>query len=264
LRQLGKRLQALFGGSVHEDELTHITGVVYVPNSDPGPMMEARIGAVIDRKTDEPPWIVVDLLPSNVLAANWPGRLWQVQVLRKAPQQPMSYANYVRATAVRVTGSLSIASMFDENGPAIVDVLNEVSSLTHEQADLLSGIDDSEAARIHNQIWDQWLSANFPSSPHVGEDHAGTISHGSRGAGSPVGRATSILSSELHRRARELDGDLAFVFEGEEQYFSEKWRRVAANLQHMLFAVGVEHPKLDALGRDMLARAYRSVLPDPK
>lgn len=227
-------------------------------------MVGARIGAVIDRKTDEPPWIVVDLLPSNVLAANWPGNLWQVQILRKAPQQPMSYANYMRATAVRVTASLSITSMFDENGPAIVEVLNGVSSLTSEQANLLGGIDDSEAARIHNQIWDQWLSANFPSFPHIGEDHAGTISHGSRGAGSPVGRATSILSSELHRRARELDGDLAFVSEGEEQYFSPKWRLVAANLQHMLFAVGVGQPKLDASGRDVLARAYCSVLPNPR
>lgn len=224
--------------------------------------MGARIGAVIDRKTDEPPWIVVDFLPSNVLAVNWPGNLWQVQVLRKAPQQPMSYAEYVRATAVRVTGSLSITSMFDKNGSAIVEVLNGVSSLTSEQADLLSGIDDSEAARLHNQIWDKWLSANFPSSPHIGEDHAGTISLGSRGAGSLVGRATSILLSELQRRARELDDDLAFVSEGDEQYFSPKWRLVAANLQHMLFAVGVDQPNLDTPGRDVLARAYRSVSPD--
>jgi hypothetical protein len=60
-----------------------VTGFVYVPTEEQGPMTSAAPGLRIGRFTDEPPWIVVDHSPHSAILAKWPGTLWKVRVLKR-------------------------------------------------------------------------------------------------------------------------------------------------------------------------------------
>jgi len=80
--------------------LGRTTGLVYVPHDESGPMKDACPEAQLGN--GGPPWIAVDLDTEKVIVTAWPGKLWRVRVLRRATEQPMPYARYVRADRVEV------------------------------------------------------------------------------------------------------------------------------------------------------------------
>jgi hypothetical protein len=241
-----------------------ITGFVYVSAEDQGPMATAATGLTIGRFTDDPPWIVIDHTAQSIVLAKWPGKVWKVRALRKAPQQPYSYAGYIRATAVYVEDEMPLSVLFEHNGEEIVELLNRISKLTIDEAERIVALSDEDAARIHNQIWDRWLALEDPSSTFINQDHDGTIAVGSKAPRSPVGNATSVLHSQLAARAREISGEHAFVTDGEDQYFNPKWAKTAACLQHALFAIGVDEKLLDDHERAVLRRSFDKVIKLPE
>jgi hypothetical protein len=237
-----------------------MTGFVYVSTEEQGPMTSAAPGLRIGRFTDMPPWIVVDHSPHSAIIAKWPGRLWKVQVLHKASEQPYTYARYTRATAVHVLEEMPLSVLFDPNGEVVVEFLNRISRLSRDAAAKLGALRDEEAVHVHNVVWDRWLSKHDPASPFVNQDHTGTIGVGSKVPRSPVGNAASVLHSELTKRARELVGEDAFIVDDEEQCFSPEWARIAACLQHAIFAVGVEESLLTPTERAVLWRTYEKAM----
>jgi hypothetical protein len=236
-------------------------GFVYVAHGETGPMASASVGTRVGSFSDRPPWIVVDQTPQAAILAKWPGRLWRVRILRKAPEQPLAYAAYTRATAVHVEEELPLAALFDHNGQEVVDFLSSISSLSAEQRALLGSSIDERAVSMLNQVWNRWLSQVDSSSPYLGQDHSNTIAVGAQAPRSPVGNAPSVLHTELTNRARELDGDSAFVTDDEGQSFNAEWSRVASHLQHALFAFGVSPELLSPPERVALASAYRKAAP---
>ena len=162
---------------------------------------------------------------------------------------------------MHVEEEVPLAVLFDHNGKAVVDLLSSVSSLSAEEKALLGRSTDERAETLHNQVWTRWLSQVDSSSPYLGQDHSNTIAVGARAPRSPVGNATSVLHAELTKRARELDGDRAFVTDDEEQSFNAEWSRVASHLQHALFAIGVSPELLSPPERVALASAYRKTVP---
>lgn len=236
-------------------------GFVYVPRDDPSPLFSSmkpnvRVGSF----TDTPPWIVVDHSPQSVVLAKWPGRLWAVRILRRAPEQPCAYAGYTRATAVHVLNEVQCGELFEHCGTAVVEFLDRISSLTERDVEKLGLARDEDAAHIHGLVWDRWIQKVDPSSPLLGNDHTGIIAIGSKVPRSPVGNAPSVLHSQLSRRARQMVGDDAFVTEDEEVCFNPTWATVAANLQHALFSVGVEDQLLKSIERAVLARVYEEAI----
>ncbi|MFN9090343.1 MAG: hypothetical protein ACK5V0_02245 [Alphaproteobacteria bacterium] len=237
-------------------------GYVYVSADDTNPVLgsmrpNTRVGGV----SDSPPWIVVDHSPQSVILARWPGRLWKVQILRKASEQPLAYAAYTRATAVHVIEEVPLAALFVHNGPAVVGFLNRVSQLTAAQVAALGHEQDEEATHIHSLVWDRWLAEADVSSDLIGATHTGTIAIGSKAPHSPVGNAPSVLHTQLTNLALHLVGDEAFVTDDEEQYFTPTWATVAANLQHGLFAAGVQDRLLSPAERAVLSRVCVHALP---
>lgn len=238
-----------------------ITGFVYVADGETGPMTKAAAGLQIGSFKDTPPWIVVDDEPGSATLAKWPGRLWKVRVLQKATQQPAACANYTRATAVHVVEELRLASLFGHNGDAIVDFLSSIARLTAQTAANLGDASDADAARVHNNVWDRWLSSVDPGSPCMGEDHSGVIAFSAHKPRSPVGHATSVLYAELSQRARAIAGDSAWVVDGDDVNFNPQWARAAACLQHALFAIGAAQHLASASERVALLRAYQRATP---
>lgn len=243
-------------GAERSSASSDITGFVYVGRGDSGPMAAAAPGLQVGSFVDAPPWIVVDHNPQSTILAKWPGRLWKVRVLHKAAEQPRSYAGYTRATVVDVLDEAPLAVLFEHNGDAVVEFLTSISRLQLATVEALRESQDEEAVGFHNMTWDRWLASVDPGSPHLGAEHAGIIAVGAKAPSSPVGNATSVLHSELWKRAREIAGDRAFVVEDEEVFFNATWSRVAACLQHALFALGAGEHLLSASERAVLLRAY--------
>lgn len=237
------------------------SGFVYVARGDIGPMTSASPGARVSNFSDRPPWIVVDHTLQSPILAKWPGRLWQVRILRKAPEQPLAYAAYTRATAVHVEKELPLAVLFDNNGEEVVEFLSRISGLSAEEKALLASSTDERAVNVHNEVWNRWLLQVDASSTYLGQDHSGIIAIGAKPPRSPVGNAPSVLHTELTKRAREIDGEGAFVTDDEEQSFNAEWSRVASHLQHALFSIGASAEVLSPPERAILASAYRSAVP---
>lgn len=233
-----------------------LSGFVYVAAGEPGPMTLASAGARVENSDDGPPWIVVDHKLESTILAKWPGRVWRVRVLRRAPEQPHAYAGYTRATAVQVEEELPLAALFDFNGLEVAEFLSAVSQITGEAKESLSTTADGQAARLHSEVWDRWLSQADPSSPYLGEDHSGILSMGAKAPRSPVGNAPSVLHAEVRKRAREIDGESAFELHEDEESLNPQWACLAAHLQHALFAIGASDSLLTQAEREVLARAY--------
>ena len=77
-------------------------GFAYVSEEEPAQFANGTPGLTVGTFKDSPPWIVVDLSLSSIVVARWPGKLWEVQILKRATEQPNASARYVRATAVRI------------------------------------------------------------------------------------------------------------------------------------------------------------------
>lgn len=237
-------------------------GYVYVAADDTNPVLGSmRPGTRVGGVFDGPPWIVVDHSPQSVILARWPGRLWKVQVLRRASEQPLAYAEYTRATAVHVVEEVPLAALFVHDGPAVVRFLNRVSQLTAAHIAVLGHEQDEDATSIHGLVWDRWLAEADVSADSIGTKHTRTIAIGSKAPCSPVGNAPSVLHAQLTRLAHHLVGDAAFVTDGEDQYFTPAWENVAANLQHGLFAAGVQERFVSPAERAVLSRVCVNTLP---
>lgn len=213
-------------------------GYSYAPNSKPAQFAEARPGLTVGTFRDEPPWIVVDLSLSSIVIPSWPGKLWEVQVLKLASEQPREGAGYVRAMSVRVEEEVPPELLFGTNGVAVVDILDRAQQLTVEQRDCLANHHAPASGHAFSAAWNRWLSKVDPANPYQGQDHCDTLAITSAGTRSPVGSAFTVLHSVVSQRARELEGDAAFIVEDDEVSFTPSWASAFSALLHACMAVG--------------------------
>ncbi|MBM3116082.1 hypothetical protein [Jeongeupia naejangsanensis] len=220
---------------------------------------EAAPGLTIGTFQDAPPWIVVDISLATIIVASWPGRLWEIQVVHRASEQPAADAGYVRATAVHVVRELSPAILFGANGEAVASILSVAAQLTLVQRDQLARLHSEAGDEAYSQVWNRWLVESDPTSDHCGDDHRNTLAVVSGKRRSPLGAAPTVLHSVLSRRATEVDGAAAFVEDGEERYFSPAWSKAFASLLHACFAMGAEASLVSKDQRSTLIAAYESL-----
>lgn len=233
-----------------------ISGFHYEPADRASHFAQAAPGLTIGTFRDTPPWIVVDISLATTIVASWPGRLWEVQVLNRASEQPVASAGYVRATAVRVVRELPPAILFGANGEAVASILAVASQLTLEQRDQLASLHSEASDDACSQVWNRWLVELDPTSAHCGEDHRNTLAIGAGKMRSPLGSAPTVLHSVLSRRATEIDGVAAFVEDDEGRYFVPVWSTAFASLLHACFAVGVDPSFVSKDQRSVLLAAY--------
>lgn len=236
-------------------------GYVFVSQDDDGCMQAAAVGAQVGSGLDRPPYIVVDHAPGSAILARWPGRLWRVTVLQRASDQPLAYANYTRATRVRVLEELPLACLFVHQGEAVVGLLGRVGSLSLADKAALAALEDKEADRLHNAVVDRWLEQVQPDSIHMGQEHRGMIAMGGVDPRSPVGNASAVFYDVLRKRAETLEGEAAFELDEEgDRCLTAAWHRVADRLHNALYGIGAPDALLTPEERQILLRAYRSVI----
>lgn len=229
-------LSSLLDGRAAEDV---VHGFVWASGADAGEWAHAAPGQVIHNPGDGAPWIVVAHTVDAVLPVRWPGRLWEVEVLRMAPEQPREGASYSRAVAVRITRELPPAILFGSHGDDVVRVIDRASSLDGSEAAELAARWSEQASEAYSQAWNAWIARMAPGSIHRGADHGNTLAVFAGGTRSPLGSAFTLLHDVVGRRAREVAGEAAFVADEDgEMCLAGPWAKAAEALLHAAMALG--------------------------
>ncbi|MEQ1537365.1 MAG: hypothetical protein ABL928_00430 [Sphingorhabdus sp.] len=214
-------------------------GFSYVARDADSPMQGVEVGVVVDVGDGAPPWIVVDEAPTTAIVARWPGRLWKVEILRSAPakDQPMSYARYKRALAVRVLDEVSTASLFGEHGHQVSAILEIAASLSRESAASLSPARHPRAPEAYDQVFRSWIQFEDLDLDFEGSLD-GVLKVGSKPHGSPIYDGLCVLDTVVSNRAKAVEGDAANSIEDGEVILREPWRGACTVLSDAALALG--------------------------
>lgn len=216
-----------------------VRGFVFASLADAGEWARAVPGQVIRNPSSAPPWIVVDHSIQSVVAARWPGRLWEVEILQKAPDQPRVGAGYTRAVAVRVGQERPVSILFGPRGDGVLRVVERASSVRLSEVAELAARWSPDAREAYSRAWNRWIARVDPRSIHRGADHGNTLAVFAGGTRSPIGIGFTVLHDVFARRARELAGDDAFVTDDEgDVCLADPWAKAANVLLHAAMALG--------------------------
>lgn len=230
-----------------------VRGFTFVSLAERGEWARAAPGQVIRNPSPAPPWIVVAQTKDKVLGVGWPGKLWEVEILEEAPEQPREGSGYTRAVAVRVHEEVPVATLFP-NGRDVLRVIDWAASLQVDDVSELAFHAGHEAAEAYSRAWNTWLANVEPGSIHRGSDHRDTLVAGRQR--SPVGVGFTVLHDVLGRRAREIAGDTAFEENEEgERCFTAPWAGASQALLCAVMALGAPELMSDA-DRRLLLRAW--------
>ena len=233
-------------------------GFVYVPESEEGSMKNAKLGSTIRNPNGHAPWIVVDQSIQSIVAAKWPGKLWKVEIVEAATEQPNSTAKYTRAVAVRVLEEEPISRLFGTHGVAVCKIIEKARTLELNDVKALGQSVNSQTRDAYSRAWNSWLAQKDSGSTHRGEDLSGTLAISSKDTRSPIGVGFSVLNSVLSERARKLVGKAAFVTDDEgEQSFEPGWANALDAFLGAAMAYGA--PELvSSVDRNSLSSAWVS------
>jgi hypothetical protein len=200
-----------------------IQGFIYVQQDEAGPTKPAAPGAVLRCPERKPPWIVVDHSLRSVIVTQWPGRLWQAEVLEKADEQFDLQVDATRAVVVKVIRELPVSELFGPQGEAVCAIIRKAEALTLDEVEALARADLAEAAAAYMRSWNRWIA-----SVELGN-----------GLSSPINRGFSIISEVVAKRARHLGGEQAYFVDDEgESHYAPEWSATMSALLHAAMAYG--------------------------
>jgi hypothetical protein len=230
-------------------------GLAFVSDADDGPMRSAKEGATIRNADGGPPWIVVDHSVESVIVTKWPGRLWKVEILEAAREQPHAGVNYTRAVSVRVIEETAVSELFGPYGSRVCTVIERARALTTDDLSVLGANGHPLARAAYSRGWRKWLGRGEPDSGDSSEDYADTLAIPG-GARSPIHSGFTVLHSVLAERARALVGDAAFVVDEEgNRSFTPPWAAAADPFLHAAMAFGAPE-LLSPADREALTQAW--------
>ena len=183
-----------------------------------------KVGQKIRNKKEGPPYMVVheQIQSVYVSAESWPGRLWRVRVTELGDMSnTMTNIYYMRAVEIELIEELPIAMLFGEQGDKIVPLLNQITVLESLTVDKFyeSHIEKSITEAAYGRAWEHWNeNLKYPRAHTYNSGN--TIASPSRydQKKSPINGGFYLISDLIRKRARELDGDEAFV---EDVYYGE-------------------------------------------
>ncbi len=202
-------------------------------------MKNVNVGSTVRNPDKRPPWIVVNHSLQSVIVAKWPGKLWKVEIIATAAEQPNATAQYTRAVAVRVLEELPVTELFGPHGASVSNVIEKTRTLELNDVQALGKSASSPMRDAYSRAWSNWLAQIEPNSAHRNEDHGGTLAISGEHPRSPIGVGFSVLYSVLADRARKVTGDAAFITNDEgEQYFAPEWDAAFSALLGAAMAYG--------------------------
>ena len=136
--------------------------------------------------------------------------------MEPAPESEQVTDKYTRARSIWLIEPAATDELFGENGRAVENILDQAADLELAQ---LTGLwnTDRELAQLYSNAWNSWAKDHG--------DHRYTLAMGTHGFESPIGKGLTLLFDVLHKRAKKLEGNDAFIVDNEgEISFVPKWQ----------------------------------------
>jgi hypothetical protein len=223
-----------------------IQGYVYVPDNRDHTtdklFTNAKAGDIITKISTEsdPGSLVVDHHLYTVLIVRWPGKLYKAEVLNAEAEKELNEGlrkgvPYTRTLGVKILEELPVALLFGENGPAIAQLIDQITVITEAQVDALSAFDITSSRALYTKAWKAWIAltdANYRESPNY--DCVIAVHPKNQVRKSPVDEGLSVISDTFRRKAESLVGEAAFEIDDEgDRCMHPKW---LAAMEHLLMA----------------------------
>ncbi|MEN4917883.1 hypothetical protein ABE485_04375 [Achromobacter spanius] len=179
-----------------------------------------------------PPWLVVDQsLESIIIGSRWPGRLWRVRVDELGDMSGLvAQPGYWRAAAIELQEEIPMATLFGPRGDAVLELVQQIGSLSRAQAQALADSLPAAAAAAYGRAWARWSQGGAEPGERAEDEWWGTLAASRRGdkERSPVHGGFLLIHSQLRTRAEAVDGETAFILieeDGEtEQVLTPVWQ----------------------------------------
>jgi len=176
-----------------------------------------KAGQRIKNANAGPPYMVVCEQIKSVIVTgeSWPGSLWRARVVILGDMSnTIPNVWYRRASEIELIEELPVGMLFGAHGGEIVPLLNQIMVLSSPDVDALhaNSAEKPAAEAAYARAWRCWNeSLKFPRQ-HTYDNAlvVGSPSMHDREK-SPTNYGFSLISGLVRKRARELDGDEAFV-----------------------------------------------------
>ncbi|MEM8636945.1 MAG: hypothetical protein AAGF33_18415 [Pseudomonadota bacterium] len=201
---------------------------------------EAKDGIQISKSDEDPPWIVVYDQLSDVLPAEWPGRLWEVRVVRRLEPQG-HIGSYTRALSIQIIREDAPNRLFGQNGGAVEGVIAAAQKLSVKHCKLLSLKRSPSAGEIYSEGWKRWLKQTDPDSGSNDDDFEGVLGISGQGLRSPIGAGLTLINRYVNETARKKAGDSAFEDDEGELWLNEPWSSAESALLEAALAFGASN-----------------------
>lgn len=228
-------------------------GFIYVADSKPGRLQNAKAGDIIANPDDGPPWIVLYPRLKDVLVARWPGTLWLAQVIKRLEPQDHR-GNYIRCISVKFIREMDTHLLFGPNGKDVETVLKYALNINRAQALNLSKNRHENAKALQSAGWHRWQEKVKGEDNTPDRDMSGVVK-GANNLNSPVGHGLSLAHRGVWDAAKRIDGEAAFEENEEEMWLIEPWAGAGSVMLDTVWAMGA--PELfDEDEREVLLQAW--------
>jgi len=222
----------------------------------------------IKNADNTPPYMIVNKKIQSVIvtASIWPGYLWRVRVVKLGDMSGLiANPGYWRATEIELIEELPVGMLFGAEGDRIVPLLGQIMTLASSEADALytNRVKNSCAEAAYTHAWRCWNeNQKYPRS-HTHDDGMTLASPGNHDKEtSPINYGFSLIHDLVWQRAREVEGQKAFIevveYGETELELNQRWSAVSAAFLYKAMALSMSQ-YLSDIECEALTRLWASV-----
>lgn len=200
-------------------------------------------------KTKAPPYLVVNKsIKSIILSGSWPGELWCVRIQELGDMSNLvGNPHYWRANAILLLERIDISELFGAYGERIVGLLAQIQSLSLGQVDKFQYAKFQNASEAYLRAWKAWNDKLvFPRNADLGsiDNNLLGMPYQRDNEMSPINHGFMQISYLIDKRARELEGDNAFISvkdaysDDMETVLTDKWSKTTSAFLFAAMALG--------------------------
>ncbi len=218
-----------------------IYGFVFTASDEQDALQQQHIGQRVNSETA--PWTVhYDV--ATIYVKQWPVDLWFVEVVEGLEHSQLSEDNdYIAANIIRPLKQLPCSLLFGPKGEKVCQLLDNISQITLPQINQLAALANPISTEAYANVWNTWLNKTTNSTMHQDADHSGTLAIGEGENASPIYNGFLTINDLLHKRAKELVGDEAFIRPAgydDEVYLAAEWSKACSVLLQTAMGLGAE------------------------
>lgn len=208
----------------------------------------------------EIPAILINYEIATIDIIEWPGKLWFVEnldsyALASVQQNSIHFLSRHFKLVKQLTSSL----LFGARGENISLLLDKIRLLNMDDVHHLANLFTPMLAEIYAASWNNWLASTHHLPELRDADYTGTLAISSGENISPINSGFLVIKDLIIKKAKELEGDNAFVVGSDEwsiTLLNPLWNRACGVLLQAAMALGAEEFVPPKAANSLLAGWY--------